>query len=97
MLVCQPGDGVVPPDPLRNEDRTYVDPLFYEPGRRLSVCNLRTQKCEHLLARKASPVLPQSIAAVVLLQVVVVTNLLTIAISFLGQISKTSPGRDTLR
>lgn len=41
--------------------------------------------------------LPQSIAAVVLLQVVVVTNLLTIAISFLGQISKTSPGRDTLR
>lgn len=63
----------------------------------VSVCNLRTQKCEHLLARKASPVLPQSIAAVVLLQVVVVINLLTIAISFLGQISKTSPGRDTLR
>lgn len=50
-----------------------------------------------MLARKASPVLPQSIAAVVLLQVVVVTNLLTIAISFLRQISKTSPGRDTLR
>lgn len=63
----------------------------------VSVCNLRTQKCEHLLARKASPDLPQSIAAVVLLQVVVVTNLLTIAISFLGQISKTSPGRDALR
>lgn len=92
MLVCQPGDGVVPPDPLRNEDQKYVDPLFYEPGRRL-----RTQKCEHLLARMASPVLPQSSAAVVLIQVVVVTNLLTIAISFLRQISKTSLGRDTLR
>lgn len=36
LLVCQPGDGVVPPDPLRNEDQKYVDPLFYEPGRRLN-------------------------------------------------------------